>query len=46
MIEFIPDTISVDTLKKRFPRKAGTQLTAWTLKTFYKKYFGDYFEEA
>jgi phosphatidylinositol 4-kinase len=24
MIEFIPDTTSIDALKKRFPRKAGT----------------------
>lgn len=46
MIEFIPDTISLDTLKKRFPRKPGTQLTNWTLKMFYAKYFGDNFEEA
>ena len=46
MIEFIPDTISLDSLKKKFPKKVGTQVSAWTLKTFYQKYFGDYFEEA
>jgi len=46
MIEFIPDTISLDTLKKRFPKKPNTSVSTWTLKTFYKKYFGDYYEEA
>jgi phosphatidylinositol kinase/protein kinase (PI-3 family) len=44
MIEFIPDTISIDSLKKKFPKRAGQK--AWTLKTFYEKYFGSYFEEA
>ena len=46
MIEFIPDTISIDTLKKKFPKKAGAQVSTWNLKTFYSKYFGEYFEEA
>jgi phosphatidylinositol 4-kinase len=46
MIEFIPDTISLDSLKKKFPKRPGTQLSTWTLNTFYRKYFGDYFEEA
>lgn len=34
IIEFIPDTISIDALKKKFPRGRG-----WTLKTFYEEYF-------
>lgn len=34
-LEFIPDTCSVDYLKKKFP------LPSWTLSTFYDKYFGD-----
>lgn len=46
MIEFIPDTISIDSLKKRFPKKTGTQTTTWTLRTFYQKYFNVDFEEA
>lgn len=46
MIEFVPDTISIDSLKKKFPKRPGTQLSTWTLATFYKKYFGDFFEEA
>ncbi|TNV83483.1 hypothetical protein FGO68_gene10323 [Halteria grandinella] len=41
-IEFIPDTISVDQLKKKFPRDAG-----WTLLTYYEKRYGDlHFKEA
>jgi len=34
MIEFIPDTVSVDGLKKKLPK-------GWTLKTFYENYFGE-----
>lgn len=45
MIEFIPDTISIDGLKKKFPKPKPGQ-KPWTLKTFYTKYFGEYFEEA
>ena len=45
MIEYIPDTISIDSLKKSFPKKPiGGK--AWTLKTFYDRYFGSNFEEA
>ena len=40
LIEFIPDTNSIDYLKKKFPNKE------WTLATFYQKYFQDNFEEA
>lgn len=41
-IEFITDTISIDQLKKRFPKDSG-----WTLRTFYEKKYGTlYFEEA
>jgi phosphatidylinositol 4-kinase len=40
-IEYIPDTISIDQLKKRFPKEQN-----WTLKTFYQTYFRDEFEEA
>jgi hypothetical protein len=39
-LEFIPDTCSVDYLKKKFP------LPSWTLSTFFDKYFGDSFHEA
>jgi hypothetical protein len=47
MIEFIPDTISLDSLKKRFPKKPGMPISQqWNLKTFYQKYFGENFEEA
>ena len=41
MIEFIPDTTSIDALKKKFPRDKG-----WTLRTFFEKYFRNNFEEA
>jgi hypothetical protein len=44
MIEFIPDTISIDSLKKKFPNKKGGKV--WTLKTFFEKYFVENFEEA
>ncbi len=40
-IEYLPDTVSVDTLKKRFPADK-----AWTLNDFYRRYFYDRFEEA
>ena len=39
-IEFIPDTNSIDYLKKKFPSNT------WNLKTFFLKYFGDEFDEA
>ena len=38
MIEFIPDTNSIDYLKRKFPRRE------WTLKDFFEKYFEDDFE--
>lgn len=41
MIEFIPDTVSIDYLKKKFPKRS-----LWNLRTFYVKYFGENFEEA
>ena len=44
MIEFIPDTISIDGLKKKFPKQSGTR--PWTLSTFFEKYFVNNFEEA
>ena len=44
MIEYIPDTISLDSLKKKFPNKKGGKV--WTLKTFFEKYFAECFEEA
>lgn len=40
ILEFIPDTNSIDYLKKKFPNKD------WTLCTFYEKYFADDFETA
>jgi len=46
MIEFIPDTIALDSLKKRLPKRPGALVSHWNLKTFYQKYFGDNFEEA
>jgi len=33
LLEFIPDTNSIDYLKKKFPQKD------WSLATFYEKYF-------
>ena len=45
MVEFVPDTISLDTLKKKFPKKqAGGK--PWTLRTFFEKYYVNNFEEA
>ena len=44
LIEYIPDTISVDQLKKKFLKPTNSQ--QWTLKSFYQKYFGTEFEEA
>jgi phosphatidylinositol 4-kinase len=45
MIDFIPDTISLDSLKKKFPKtKPGHK--PWTLRLFYERYFGVNFEEA
>lgn len=38
LLEFVPDTNSIDYLKKKFPSKE------WTLETFYKLYFDDEFE--
>lgn len=46
MIEFIPDTVAIDSLKKKFPKRGLEKVSSWTLRTFYAKYFGDYFEEA
>lgn len=43
MIEFIPDTISLDAIKKMFP-KDSTEY--WTLKTFYQRYYPNNYEEA
>jgi hypothetical protein len=43
MVEFVTDTISLDGLKKKFPKKQGKP---WTLKTFFDKYFINNFEEA
>ena len=39
-LEYIPDTCSIDYLKKKFP------LPTWNLHTFFDKYFGDSFHEA
>lgn len=44
VIEFVPDTVSIDSLKKKFPVKKGAK--PWTLKTFFEKYFVNTFEEA
>lgn len=44
MVEFIPDTVSVDSLKKKFPKKATGK--PWSLRTFYERYFINNFEEA
>ena len=43
MVEFVPDTISLDGLKKKFPKNSEK---VWTLKTFFEKYFISNFEEA
>ena len=40
LLEFIPDTCSIDYLKKKFPS------VEWTLHTFFTKYFGDEFDQA
>ena len=40
ILEFIPDTNSIDYLKKKFPRRD------WTLKTFFERYFEDDYEQA
>jgi len=37
MIEFIPDTVSIDGLKRKFPVKNGKR--AWNLRTFFEKYY-------
>lgn len=39
-IEFIPDTCSIDYLKKKFPT------TEWTLHTFFQRYYGEGFDQA
>ena len=39
-LEYIPETCSIDYLKKKFP------LPSWNLNTFFYKYFGDGFHEA
>lgn len=43
MIEFIPDTVSLDSLKRKMPKK-GAKI--WTLRQFYERYFDQNFEEA
>ena len=43
ILEFIPDTVSIDQLKKSFPKLTQKP---WTLRTFYENYFGEDFEEA
>jgi hypothetical protein len=43
MIEFIPDTISIDSLKKKFPKRTNKP---WNLRMFFEKYFSNNFEEA
>ena len=40
LLEFVPDTISIDGLKKKFPSKD------WNLKTFFYKYFEDEIDDA
>lgn len=40
LLEFIPDTNSIDYLKKKFPSKD------WTLNTFFEKYFGEDYDQA
>lgn len=40
-IECIPDTVSLDELKKAMP-----QNNQWTLREFYRRYFYENFEEA
>jgi len=38
IIEFIPDTISIDGLKKKFPKtKVNGKL--WNMRTFFERYF-------
>jgi phosphatidylinositol 4-kinase len=47
MIEFIPDTTSIDSLKKKFPVKKGSK--PWTLRNYFDRYYGGKgptFEEA
>ena len=43
MVEFVPDTTSIDSLKKKFPKKNNKP---WSLRTFYERYFLNNFEEA
>jgi phosphatidylinositol kinase/protein kinase (PI-3 family) len=43
IIEFLSDTISIDSLKKKFPKNNGK---VWNLRTFFEKYFVNNFEEA
>lgn len=45
IIEFVPDTISIDSLKKKFP-KVTNGGKVWNLKTFFERYFVHNFEEA
>lgn len=40
LLEFVPDTNSIDYLKKKFPSKE------WTLNTFFEKYFGEDYDQA
>ena len=43
MIEFIPDTTSIDKLKKKLPKKQGR---VWSLREFFERNFLECFEEA
>jgi phosphatidylinositol kinase/protein kinase (PI-3 family) len=43
LIEFVPDTISLDSLKKMFPKDTTTE---WNLKMFFERYFVTNYEEA
>ena len=43
LIEFVPDTNSIDYLKKKFRAKCSNE---WTLNTFYRNYWKDSFSEA
>ena len=45
IIEFIPDTCSIDALKKKFP-KTKVNGKFWNLRTFFEKYYINNFEEA
>lgn len=44
IIEFVPDTVSIDGLKKAFPKYSKDR--SWNLRTFFDRYFIHNFEEA